>query len=206
MGNLWHNLRYAARALRASPGFTVVTVLTLALGIGANTAIFSLVYATLLRPLPYRDPGQLMSLGESREQLANIKMSQVSYPDYLDWRKRVKSFSSIATYSGDGFTIRIAEEPKNVFATQVSANFLSTLGVKPLLGRDFVDGDVQTDGLHVAMLSYQFWQTDFGSDPAVWGGWCRWTTCPRRLWECCRGILSFSTPRRCGCPFIRAAT
>lgn len=92
MGNLWHNLRYAARALRASPGFTAVTVLTLALGIGANTAIFSLVYATLLRPLPYRDPGQLMSLGESREQLANIKMSQVSYPDYLDWRKRVRVF------------------------------------------------------------------------------------------------------------------
>ena len=72
MGNLWHNLRYAARALRANPGFTVVAVLTLALGIGANTAIFSVVYATLLRPLPYRDPGQLMSLGESREQLANI--------------------------------------------------------------------------------------------------------------------------------------
>jgi len=169
MGNLWHNLRYATRALRSSPGFMVVTVLTLALGIGANTAIFSLVYATLLRPLPYRDPGKLMSLGESREQLSNIKISQVSYPDYLDWRKRVKSFSSIATYSGDAFTLRVAEEPKNVFATQVSANFLSTLGVKPLLGRDLVDGDVQTDGLHVAMLSYQFWQSDFGSDPAVIG-------------------------------------
>jgi predicted permease len=169
MGNLVRNLRHAARALRVNPGFAVIAVLTLALGIGANTAIFSVVYTALLRPLPYHEPERLMSLGESREQLANLQFSQVSYPDYLDWRKQAKSFSSIAVYSGDGFTLRIAEEPKNVFATQVSANFLSTLGVKPLLGRDFVDGDVQTDGLHVAMLSYRFWQSDFGSDKSVVG-------------------------------------
>jgi putative ABC transport system permease protein len=164
MGNLMNNLRYAARALRGNPGFTIVAVLTLALGIGANTAIFSVVYAALLRPLPYREPDRLMAMGESREQLANIRMSQVSYPDYLDWRKQAKSFSSVAVYSGDAFTLRIAEEPANIFATQVSANFLSTLGVKPFLGRDFVDNDVQTDGLHAAILSYQFWQSDFGGD------------------------------------------
>jgi predicted permease len=164
MGNLMHNLRYAARALRGNPGFTIVAVLTLALGIGANTAIFSVVHSALLRPLPYFEPDRLMALGESREQLANIRMSQVSYPDYLDWGKQVKSFSAVAVYSGDAFTLRIAEEPKNMFATQVSANFLSTLGVKPFLGRDFVDNDVQTDGPHAALLSYQFWQSDFGGD------------------------------------------
>jgi putative ABC transport system permease protein len=169
MGNLMHNLRYAARALRGNPGFTIVAVLTLALGIGANTAIFSVVYAALLRPLPYREPDRLMALGESREQLANIRMAQVSYPDYLDWRKQVKGFSSVAGYSGDAFTLRIAEEPQNMFATQVSANFLSTLGVKPFLGRDFVDNDVQTDGSHVAILSYRFWQSDFGGDTGVVG-------------------------------------
>ncbi|MEQ1353272.1 MAG: ABC transporter permease [Candidatus Acidiferrum sp.] len=169
MGNVLHNLRYAARALRGNPGFAIVAVLTLALGIGANTAIFSVVYAALLRPLPYHEPDRLMAMGETREQLANIRMAQVSYPDYLDWRKQVKSFSSVAVYSGDAFTLRVADEPKNVFATQVSANFLSTLGVRPFLGRDFVDADVQTDGLHAAMLSYQFWQSDFGADTNVVG-------------------------------------
>ena len=169
MGTVLRNLRYAARALAANPGFAVIAVLTLALGIGANAAIFSVVYTALLRPLPYYEPQRLMSLGESREQLANLQFAQVSYPDYLDWRKQAKSFSSIAVYSGDGLTLRIADEPKNVFATQVSTNFFSTLGVKPLLGRDFVDGEVQADGLHVAMLNYRFWQSDFGGDKNVAG-------------------------------------
>src|ERR1700704_2979901 len=122
---LTQNLRYAIRFMRHNPGFTVVAVLTLALGIGANTAIFSVVYAALLRPLPYRDPEKLLSLGESREQIADIKQSQVSYPDYLDWRKQVKSFESLAAYSGDAFTLRITEEPKNIFAAQVTASFFS---------------------------------------------------------------------------------
>jgi putative ABC transport system permease protein len=169
MWNLVDKLKYAARSLRSNPGFTVVAVLTLALGIGANTAIFSVVYAALLRPLPYRDPEKLLSLGESREQIADIKQSQVSYPDYLDWRKQVKSFESLAAYSGDAFTLRITEEPKNIFAAQVTASFFSTLGVKPLLGRDFVDADVQTDGAHVAILSYRSWQSDFGGDPTTVG-------------------------------------
>jgi predicted permease len=169
MGNLLAKFRHAARALRGNPGFTIVAVLTLALGIGANTAIFSVVYAALLRPLPYREPSKLYSLGESREQLADVKMSQVSNPDYLDWRKQVKSFESLAAYSGDAFTLRVTEEPKNIFAAQVTSTFFSTLGVKPSLGRDFVDGDVQIDGPHVAILSYRFWQSDFGSDPAVIG-------------------------------------
>jgi putative ABC transport system permease protein len=169
MWNLVDKLKYAARSLRSNPGFTVVAVLTLALGIGANTAIFSVVYAALLRPLPYRDPEKLLSLGESREQIADIKQSQVSYPDYLDWRKQVKSFESLAAYSGDAFTLRITEAPKNIFAAQVTASFFSTLGVKPLLGRDFVDADVQTDAAHVAILSYRSWQSDFGGDPTTVG-------------------------------------
>ena len=169
MGNLRLNLRYAIRTLRANPAFTVIAVLTLALGIGANTAIFSVVYAALLRPLPYREPAQLLELGETREQLADIRMAQVSYPDYLDWRGRAKSFEAVAAYSSDGFNLRISDEPKNIFAEQVTANFFSTLGVKPLLGRDFVDADQTRDGAHVAMITYGFWQTDFGGDPAVIG-------------------------------------
>jgi predicted permease len=169
MGNLLHNLRYAARTLRSNPGFTIVAVLTLALGIGANTAIFSVVYAALLRPLPYREPAKLLAVGESRGEIADIRLSQVSYPDYLDWRKQVKSFESLTAISSDAFTLRIADEPKNIFASQVTASFFSTLGVRPLLGRDFVDADVQTDGPHVAILAYPFWQSDFGGDPAVIG-------------------------------------
>jgi predicted permease len=169
MGNLLTNLRHAARALRANPGFTIVAMLTLALGIGANTAIFSVVYAALLRPLPYREPAMLYSLGESREQFTDIHVSQASNPDYLDWRKRAKSFVSMAAYSGDAFALRINDEPQNIFAAQATASFFSTLGVKPLLGRDFVDSDVQTDGPHVVILSYRFWQSDFGGDNNVIG-------------------------------------
>jgi putative ABC transport system permease protein len=169
MGNLWTNLRHAARALRANPGFTVVAVLTLALGIGANTAIFSVVYAALLRSLPYREPAMLYSLGESREQITDIHVSQASNPDYLDWCKRAKSFVSMAAYSGDAFSLRINDEPQNIFAAQATSSFFYTLGVKPLLGRDFVDNDVQTDGPHVVILSYRFWQSDFGGDKNVIG-------------------------------------
>ncbi|MDP9339433.1 MAG: ABC transporter permease [Acidobacteriota bacterium] len=169
MGNISTNLRQAARALRGNPGFTIVAVLTLALGIGANTAIFSVVYAALLRPLPYREPAMLFSLGESREQFADIRMSQVSNPDYQDWRKLVKSFTSLAAYSSDAFSLRVTDEPRNIFAAQVTSGFFSTLGVQPLLGRDFVDGDVQTDGPHVAILSFRFWQSDFGGDAGVIG-------------------------------------
>ncbi|HEY2352029.1 MAG TPA: ABC transporter permease [Candidatus Acidoferrum sp.] len=169
MGNLLNNLRYGARTLRGNPAFTAVAVLTLALGIGANTAIFSVVYAALLRPLPYREPANLYSLGEAREQQMDMRISQVSYPDYLDWRKRSHTFASMAAYTGDAFTLRVGGEPKNIFAEQVTPGFFSTLGVKPLLGRDFVDSDLQSDGPHVAMLSYAFWQSDFGSDPAVVG-------------------------------------
>jgi predicted permease len=169
MGNLLLNLRYAGRTLRGNPAFTAIAVLTLALGIGANTAIFSVVYAALLRPLPYREANQLFSLGESRDRLADIRQAQVSYPDYLDWLARSKSFESLAAYSNDGFSLRASDEPKNVFAEQVTASFFSTLGVKPFLGRDFVDSDVQRDGPHVAILTYRFWQSDFGSEPSVVG-------------------------------------
>ena len=97
MGTFMRNLRYAVRTLGNSPGFATVVVLTLALGIGANTAIFSVVYSALLRPLPYREPGKLFHLGEARSQADNsANGAQVSYPDYLDWKKTAKSAQSFA--------------------------------------------------------------------------------------------------------------
>ncbi len=170
MGTLTQNLRYAIRTLSNSPGFAVVVVLTLALGIGANTAIFSVVYSALLRPLPYREPGKLFHLGESRTQ-ADYATSgaQVSYPDYLDWKHAAKSIQSFAAYSGDAFTIAATGEPKNTFAAQVTPSFFSTLGVKPALGRDFLEDEMRSDGPHVTILTDGFWRTEFGADPNVIG-------------------------------------
>jgi putative ABC transport system permease protein len=170
MGTIAQNLRYAIRAFWNSPGFTVVVVLTLALGIGANTAIFSVVYSALLRPLPYREPAQLFHLGESRSQLDNsAEGAQASYPDYLDWKRTAKSIQSFAGYSGDAFTFAANGEPKNTFAAQVTPNFFSTLGVKPALGRDFLDGEMQADGPPIAILTDSFWRSEFGADPNIIG-------------------------------------
>src|ERR1700721_1796874 len=170
MNRLWQNLQYGLRLLAKSPGFTLVTVLTLALGIGANTAIFSVVYSALLRPLPYREPDKLFHFGESRSQADNsANGAQVSYPDYLDWRKTAKSVRSFAAYSGDAFTLAGNGEPKNIFAEQVTPSFFATLGVKPALGRDFLEGEMQSDGPHVAILTHGFWHTEFGGDANIIG-------------------------------------
>ena len=170
MGTLMLNLRYAIRLLRNNPGFALVVVLTLALGIGANTAIFSVVYSALLRPLPYREPGKLFHLGESRVQADNsTDGAQVSYPDYLDWKRTAKSVQSFAAYSGDAFTLAGNGEPKNIFAAQVTPSFFATLGVKPALGRDFLEDEMQSDGPHVAILTNAFWHTEFGGNADIIG-------------------------------------
>jgi putative ABC transport system permease protein len=170
MGTLLQNLRYAIRSLRNSPGFALVVVLTLALGIGANTAIFSVVYSALLRPLPYRETGRLLHLGESRNQFDNsTDGAQASYPDYLDWKHASKSIQEFAGYSGDGFTFAANGEPKNIFAIQVTPSFFSTLGVKPAMGRDFVEEEMNPDGPQVTILTDGFWRTELGADPNVIG-------------------------------------
>jgi predicted permease len=172
MSAIWQNLRYAARMLAKNPGFTLVAVLTLALGIGANTAIFSTVYSALLKPLPYYQPDRLVTIGEGRLQSnesPDFVSSVASNPDFQDWKKMTKSFESLAGYGFDAFTLTGNGEPKNVFATQVTANFLRTLGVKPALGRDFLDGEDVGDGPHVAIITNAFWQTDFGADPQIAG-------------------------------------
>jgi predicted permease len=171
MSRLWQNLQYAARLLVKSPGFTVITVLTLALGIGANTAIFSVVYAALLRPLPYQQPDRLVTFGEGRHKVGgdDNDNQSTSNPDFLDWKKMAKSFQSFTAYDFDAFTVAGNGEPKNVFATQVAPNFFSTLGVKIKLGRGFLEGEDSPDGPHVAILTYSYWRSDFGGDPGVIG-------------------------------------
>lgn len=168
MGTILQDFRHAARMLFKSPGFTAVAIVTLALGIGANTAIFSVVYVSLLRPLPYHQPDRLLVLGETRQDQGDDGFSS-SFPDFLDWSRTAKSFQSLAGYGFDAFTLSGNGEPKNVFATQVTTNFFRTLGVKPMLGRDFAEGEDVSDGPHVAILSYSAWHTEFGGDPNVVG-------------------------------------
>ena len=153
--------------MRKAPGFTAIAVLTLALGIGANTAIFSVVYAALLRSLPYSQPSRLITLSERRHVEDQSWVS--AYPDYVDWQRQSKTFESLAGFSGDGFVWRGAGEPQVLFGAQVTTNFFSTLGVKPMLGRDFVAGEDIASGPKVAILAYGFWRTHFNGDPHVVG-------------------------------------
>ena len=172
--NFLGDVRYGLRTLRHSPGFSIVAILTLALGIGANTAIFSVVYAALIRPLPYAQPGRLLTLSEVRLQEGQAGQSNSpswvsSYPDYLDWTKQSKSFQSLAGSGRDAFTLYGAGEPELVFGAQTTINFFSTLGVKPFFGRDFAAGEDIAAGPKVAILSYGCWIRRFGGDPHIIG-------------------------------------
>ena len=156
--------------LRKSPGFTVVAVLTLALAIGAVTAIFSALYPVLLRSLPFRDPDQLVTLGETRHHIVCCAYNS-SYPDYQDWTRTAKSFQSLAGSASDAWTLTGNGDPKAVFSAMVTPNFFSTLGVTPVLGRDFIAGEdlPEGQGPTVAILSNDFWRSDFAADPKIIG-------------------------------------
>jgi putative ABC transport system permease protein len=162
MGTLPQDLRYGLRMLAKNPGFAAVAVVALALGIGANAAIFSVINAALLRPLPYWQPDRLLTLGESRDP-TNEELADTSYPDYLDWVRQTKSFQSLAAYDNDGFILTGSGSPEVVQAARVTSSFFSTLGVKPALGRDFVSGEDRPNGDKMVILSHNFWKDRFGA-------------------------------------------
>ncbi|MGH9396829.1 MAG: ADOP family duplicated permease, partial [Terriglobia bacterium] len=167
---LLQDLRYGMRQLRKSPGFTAVAVVTLALGIGANTAIFSVVNAVLLRPLPYPQPERLV--GVISMQLPYKRGGQASYPDFLDWRARNHVFDQMAVFRTENFTLVGRGEPEHLPGAVVSADLFSLLGVTPDLGRSFLPGDDKpgaVNGANAVILSYGFWHQQFGSDPRVVG-------------------------------------
>src|ERR1700720_897520 len=134
MASLWQDIRYGLRMLAKNPGFTIIAVVTLALGIGANTAIFSVVNGVLLRPLPYPQPNQLVVLSEKTK---NFDRSSISYPNFLDWQRRNSSFASLAAYREDDFVMTGSGEPERVRIGMVSAGFFEILGVRPVRGRLF---------------------------------------------------------------------
>jgi predicted permease len=165
MSRLAQDLRYAQRQLRKSPGFTAIAVLTLALGIGATTAVFSVVNGILLRPLPYTQPESLVSVQESGGGFVG---NPASYLDFFDWQAQNHVFSSMATYHGEEFTLSGAGEPMHLKALVVSSTLLGVLEAKPLLGRGFEAQDDQR-GAHVVLLSHSLWRERFNSDPQIVG-------------------------------------
>src|SRR6266404_2130536 len=165
MENLLQDLRFGIRMMVRSPGFTLVALITIALGIGANTAIFSVVNTVLLRPLPYQDPDKLVVLWEKQEQ---IDQESPSLPDFLDWRARSQSFEQMAIARRDNVNLTGAGEPERLLARQITAKFFSTLGVTPQIGRSSSTEDEQTRA-PVVLVSDSLWKRRFGSDPALVG-------------------------------------
>lgn len=164
------DLRFAFRMLRKSPGFTVVAVFTLALGIGANTAIFSVVDAVLLKPLPYQDPSRLVSATLQFPKAGGIDSSFVPHPTYFAWRDQNDVFSGIAaSHFGGSFTLTGAGTPERISGMSVSANFFSVLGIDLARGRRFASEEDRHGGPHAAILSYKLWQSRFTGDPKVLG-------------------------------------
>src|SRR5262249_1190981 len=153
-------VRHAARGLRRSPGFSVAVILTLALGIGGNTAIFSVVDQLLLRPLPYPDGDQLATV----EELSGGRPADVSPANWLDWQRESRTFRRLAARQSSALPLTGGGEPRRVNAQRVSSEFFPLLGVAPLLGRTISDEDDRPNGPRVAVLSYRVWQEQLGGD------------------------------------------
>ena len=160
------DIRYGARMLLKNPGFTVVVVMTLALGIGANAALFSVVNGVLLNPMPFPQPEQLVTLHQSKP---NFETGAIPYPNFRDWQKENRTFSGMAISRGFGFTLIGAGEAERISGRWVSANIFSVLGVKPLLGRTFVPEEDEIGANPVVLISENLWQRKLGSARDVLG-------------------------------------
>jgi len=166
MGTLYQDLKYGLRTLAKNPGFTAVALLALALGIGANTAIFSVVNGVLLRPLPYLEPTRLIMIWE---KTAEFRQMSVAYPNFLDWRRENHSFTDMAAYRGDDFNFTGSGQPEHLTGEFVSASLLPVLGVNPLLGRNFLPQEDRQGAGGVVMLTDGLWKRRFGADPNILG-------------------------------------
>jgi predicted permease len=167
METLLQDIRYGLRMLLKSPGFTAIALLTLAIGIGANTAIFSVVNTVLLRPLPYKDPARLVMLW----QISSVFGSHVgaSAPEYLDYRERNRVFQSIGAYASRSFNLTGGHEPQRIKAARVTASLFDVLGVSPMFGRTITQQEDQTGGPKVVILGYSLWRDTFGANPNIVG-------------------------------------
>src|SRR5499427_9014554 len=168
MESFFLNVRYALRNLRKRPVFSLIVVFTLALGIGANTAIFSVVDAVLLAPLPYGDPARLVVLWAKNEK-QNVTQQPVSYPNIVDLKQANDVFEHLSAVRGELFSLTDRDEPERVTGVRVSTNILTLLGITPVLGRNFVPEEEQPAKAAVALVSHGLWQRRYSGDPRLIG-------------------------------------
>lgn len=168
MESVWRDLRYGLRLLRRSPGFTAAAALTLALGMGANTVMFSVLYTVLLRPLPYPHPNQLVQIWETDQRRGEIQQGVASF-DFLEWRRTSHQFSEIATYTYNPVVLTGLKEPESINAQSVSAEFFDVLQVRPTLGRTFRPDEDKAGNALSVVLSFGTWSRYFGRDPDIVG-------------------------------------
>jgi predicted permease len=157
--SLPQDLRYGSRVLAKSPGFSLIAVITLALGIGANTAIFSVVNGVLLNPLPFHDPNQLVSMFQ---EIPNFKNGSISYPNFLDWQRMNTTFAGMAAYRSTGFNLSGNGEPERLHGEMISAGFFEILGVNPIMGRTFTPDEDRLGANPTAMITEGLWKRKFG--------------------------------------------
>ena len=167
MSSFLADARFSARILRKSPAFTSVAVLTLALGIGANTAIFSVVDAVLLKPLPYVEAERLVGVWEKPPQGGNH--NSISAANFLDWRKQNHVFEQLAAWTGESFNLSLEKQPDNATGMRVSANYFDVLQIKPFLGRAFLPEEEEPGRDRVVILSHRLWQSRFGGNTNILG-------------------------------------
>jgi putative ABC transport system permease protein len=161
----WQDVRCAFRAMRKHPGFTAVALLSLALGIGANAAIFGLFYNTLIRPLPYRDDARLLFVGRNMDGGRPF----IASPEFGNWRANTHGLEGVAARGADDYNMSGAGAPERVHAAVVTSNFLSVLGVVPAIGRDFTMAEGRPGAPGVALLTGSMWRRNFGGSPAAVG-------------------------------------
>ena len=166
MSELLYDIKFSLRMLRENRIVSIVSLLSLALGIGAITAIFSVTDALLLRPLPYADPESLVMVWESRPK-QGVTENVVAAADLKDWKEQNQTFEQLAAYKGETFSLTDIDLPTQIYGGSVSANFFTLLGVRPVLGRTFNAEEEMPGNERVVLMSYGLWQKWFGSDPGI---------------------------------------
>ena len=163
---LLQDIRFGVRTLRKNPGFAMVAVATLALGIGVNTAVFSVVESVVLAPLPYPHSDRLVMVSESRP---NVKQLAITYPDFQDWQRNARSFEQMAAFNWRDYELTDPGTSEHLKGLEVSSGFFATVGVKPILGRDFSPSEDQPHGAAAVIISDRLWRDRFASSPQALG-------------------------------------